>query len=397
MRTLIISLIAALLSGCHVVPKQLDDFGQDRSGLFQRLVEDDVVTVDIKGPSASTTEVRQWWEAPSVALSSQLPKTNTLQDGDLLRLNSTPFEELNGLYQITSDGDIELPFIGRIPVAGLSLVQAQTMSLDALRRNGWYKEGVTKVQLSIVESAAVSIVISGSVFNPGQTLLNSAAKSDRIDDIRQQTGSFTRAKNLFNALRSAGGIRPDADLTRIYLKRDESIYQYDLSSVISGFTDPKVPDLQTGDQIYVPSLGQVQYSLIRPSAITPPGMRVFMSNLTAPALGNAQSAIGNDASRVPYGVSMIDIAISANCVGGTQMANGSRSVVLVTRNHGSKQQIVISRRIDDLLAQSSNPQVNPYIMPNDAIACYDSKFTNFRDVARGLGELISPILLGRLL
>ncbi|MFT5609655.1 MAG: polysaccharide export outer membrane protein [Arenicella sp.] len=397
MRYLIIPLIATLLAGCHVVPKQLDDLGQDRSGLFQRLVEEDVSSVDIKDPSANITEVSQWWHAPSIALSSQLHKTQALQDGDLLRVNSTPFEELNGLYQITSDGDIELPFIGRIPVAGLSLAQAQALSLDTLRINGWYKEGVTKVQLSIVESAPVSVVVRGSVFNPGQKLLNSAAKSDRIDGIRQQTGSFTRAKSLFSALSSAGGIRPDADLTRIYLKRDESIYQYDLSSVITGFDNIQVPDLQNGDQIYVASGGYEQYQLIRPSAITPPGMRVFMSNLTAPGLSNSQSAIGQATGNVPYGVSMIDMAISANCVGGTQMANASRSIVLVTRNHGSSQQIIISRRIDDLLAQSSNPQVNPYIMPNDAIACYDSKFTNFRDVARGLGELISPFLLGRLL
>lgn len=396
MKILIIPLVAILLSGCQVIPKQLDDFKQDRSGLFQRLVEEDILTVDISS-NAYTTKVRQWWDSPSIVLGSQLHKSHALQDGDLLRINSTPFKELNGLYQITSDGNIELPFIGQIPVSGLSLAQAKMMSLDALRVNGWYKEGITKVQLSIVEAAPVSVVIRGSVFNPGQTLLNSTSKKDRIDDIRQKTGSFTHAKNLLNALRSAGGVRPDADLRRIYLKRGESVYQYDLRGMITGFKDSQAPDLQNGDQIYVASVGREQYKLIRPSAITPPGMRVFMSNLTAPALSNAQSAIGNDASRVPYGVSMIDVAVSANCVGGTQMANGSRSIVLITRNHGSKKQIVISRRIDDLLAESSNPQVNPYIMPNDAIACYDSKFTNFRDVARGLGELISPFLLGRLL
>lgn len=397
MRTLTIPLVAILLAGCHVVPKHLDDFGQDRNGLFQRLVEEDVLTVDTHDSSAHTTQARQWWDAPSIALGAHLHKTQALQNGDLLRVTSTPFEELNGLYQITSDGDIVLPFIGPIPVAGLSLMQAQLMSLDALRTSGWYKEDVTKVELSIVESAPVSVVVRGSVFNSGQKLLNSSSKSDPIDDIRQQTGSFTRAKDLFSALGSAGGVRPDADLTRVYLKRDESIYQYDLSNVITGFENTQVPDLQNGDQIYVASGGHEQYQLIRPSAITPPGMRVFMSNLTAPALGNAQAGISDDASRVPYGVSMIDIAVSANCVGGTQMSNGSRTVVLITRNHGANQQIIISRRINDLLAESSNPQVNPYIMPNDAVVCYDSKFTNFRDVARGLGELISPILLGGLL
>jgi len=41
--------------------------------------------------------------------------------------------------------------------------------------------------------------------------------------------------------------------------------------------------------------------------------------------------------------------------------------------------------------------VNPYLMPNDGVACYDSRFTNFRDVARGIGELVSPFILGGLL
>lgn len=57
------------------------------------------------------------------------------------------------------------------------------------------------------------------------------------------------------ALSSAGGIRPDADLTRIYLKREESIYQYDLSSGITGFENAQAPDLQNGDQIYLASGG----------------------------------------------------------------------------------------------------------------------------------------------
>lgn len=397
MKILLTLIVTALVSACHVMPKQLDNFGQDDNGLFQRLVEEDTLSVGMSGSPLYTAELQQWWNSPSIALRSQLYENAELQYGDLLRLNSMPFEELSGLYQITSGGDIDLPFIGQVSVVNTSLAQAQMTIINALQVSGWYKEGITKVQLSIVEAAPVSVVIRGSVFKPGQTLINPTSKNVRPDEIRQLTGSFTRSKNLFNALRSAGGIRPDADLGRIYLKRGESIYQFDLTSVFTGLEDLKVPDLQNGDQIYVASAGQEQYELITPTAITPPGMRVFMSNLTAPSLSNAQSAIGNDASRVPYGVSMFDVAVSANCVGGTQMANGSRSIVLVTRNHGSKKQLVISRRIDDLLAESSNPLVNPYIMPNDAIACYDSKFTNFRDVARGLGELLNPIILGGLL
>ena len=159
----------------------------------------------------------------------------------------------------------------------------------------------------------------------------------------------------------------------------------------------ETPSLINGDEIYVSSTSSEDISLIKPSQITPPGMRILLSNLTAPALNNAQSAVGADATRLPYGASLLDSAVSANCIGGTHSANASRSVVLITRNHGSKKQLVIKRTINQLLANSSNYEVNPYLMPNDGVACYDSRFTNFRDVARGVGELVGPIVLGGLL
>jgi len=64
-----------------------------------------------------------------------------------------------------------------------------------------------------------------------------------------------------------------------------------------------------------------------------------------------------------------------------------------TRNYGSQRQLVIRRSINQLLANSSDSSVNPYVMPNDGVACYDSQFTNFRDVARGVVEIVSPLFL----
>ena len=145
------------------------------------------------------------------------------------------------------------------------------------------------------------------------------------------------------------------------------------------------------------SNGVEDVSLIRPSQLTPPGMRILMSNLTAPTLSNALSAVGSDSTRLPYGSSLLDAAVSANCVGGTHQANASRTILLITKHYGAKQQIVIKRTINQLLAASSDYSVNPYMMPNDGIACYDSRFTNLRDVARGIGELFGPIILGGIL
>ena len=162
---------------------------------------------------------------------------------------------------------------------------------------------------------------------------------------------------------------------------------------MSGSSFNTAPNLVHGDQIFITSNGVENTDLIRPSQITPPGMRVMMSNLTAPALSNAQSAVGADATRLPYGSSLLDGAVSANCVGGTHSANASRTVILITRHHGSNQQLVIKRSVNQLLAASSQHGVNPFLMPNDGIACYDSRFTNIRDVARGIGEIFGPVIL----
>jgi polysaccharide export outer membrane protein len=181
------------------------------------------------------------------------------------------------------------------------------------------------------------------------------------------------------------------------LKRGASIIRIPLANILNGEGFIGTPSLINGDEIIVASTKLENIDLIKPSQITPPGMRVLMSNLTAPSLSNAQAAVGSDSTRLPYGASLLDSAISANCVGGTQSANASRSVILITRNYGSTQQLVVRRSIDQLLANSSNHSVNPYLMPNDGVACYDSRFTNFRDVARGIGELVGPIVLGGLL
>jgi hypothetical protein len=231
------------------------------------------------------------------------------------------------------------------------------------------------------------------VFNPGRVSINTSPINKPADEIQQLAGAYSSGRNLAAALMAAGGVRPDADLTRVMLKREGVIFKVDITSVISSDDYVEMPQLSNGDHILVYSSGKEASDLIRPSQITPPGMRVFISNLTSPT----NVSTGTDATRLPYGASLIDVMMAANCGGGTASANASRSIVLITKNHGAKNQIAISRSINQLLRNTSNPSINPYIMPNDALACYDSRFTNFRDVARGLGDLLNPFFLGRLL
>lgn len=394
-RHALIIALSLVVSACAVVPKNLDSHGQDDGEHFSRKIVSaepdalyayaDTLFAYAHGVNAVTEhESRSFYQT-------------TFVRGDMLKLRIIGMDQYDGLYQITAQGNLDLPFVKSFPATGRSREEL----IDDIERElvhlKWFYQESVKVDLSLLKLAAINVSVTGAVFNPGRVIINSQPITKPDGVIQQTAGGFSSRRNVISALSAAGGIRPDADTENVYLKRGDKVLPISLNSIIDGVGFSDTPTLINGDQIIVRSTGYVNPSLIKPSQVTPPGMRVFMSNLTAPALSNAQSAVGADSTRLPYGSSLLDSVISANCIGGTHQANASRSVVLVTRNLGSTQQIVVRRSINQLLANSSNPLVNPFMMPNDGIACYDSRFTNFRDVARGIGELIGPLLFGSLL
>lgn len=142
-------------------------------------------------------------------------------------------------------------------------------------------------------------------------------------------------------------------------------------------------------------------ALARPSRITPPGIRVYLSNLTRPASSNASSAIGDHSTKLPYGTRLLQGLVSANCVGGIQATNAQRWAVLISRNPSTGESEVIARSIEDLVRRADRDDFNPVLLPDDAIACYDSHITNVRDiiamVAEAAGPAVNATILGGVL
>ncbi len=388
LKSLFLISLLVLSSACAVVPKNLDSNEQDDGEYFARQVLS--VVPDIYGSSFYANRALDEVDSDGLYRARFAP-------GDTLQIRIGGMSEYDGLYQVTSEGELDLPFGQSLKVSKHTRKTLRESIEDELVRLNWFHRETVRVDLSVVSLAPISVSVYGAVFNAGRVSINQRPALKAEEQIERASGAFSVDRNLASAIMAAGGVRPDADLSRIFIVRDNRVLTVSLASLIHGSGYVKMPTLIDGDQVMVFSTGTINTSLIRPTEITPPGLRVFMSNLTAPALSNAQSAVGADSTRLPYGSSLLDAAISANCIGGTHQANASRSIVMVTRNFGGKKQLVVRRSINQLLANSSNSLVNPYLIPNDGVACYDSRFTNFRDVARGIGEVISPILLGRLL
>jgi len=385
----IIPLLAVwLATGCAVVPGKLDNQGGSASAPFIR-------TVQLSNSEISTLERIQ--NLSNYELISDTMSQPLLSRGDKVKLKISSMNTYDGIYQINSLGQLELPFGSAINASKSTRRQVIEKVQTELYTQGWFQSKNTPIDISLVQAASIEVSVFGAVFSQGRVTINSTPAMKPEDVIQQIAGDYAANRDLIAALSAAGGVRPDANLNEVVLKRANKYYLINLNQLITGAGFGTTPTMAHGDEVYVSSNGVEDIKLIRPSQITPPGMRVLMSNLTAPALNNAQSAVGSDSTRLPYGSSLLDAALSANCVGGTQSANASRSVILITRNYGSKHQVVIRRSINQLLATSSDYSNNPYLMPNDGVACYDSRFTNIRDVARGIGEVFGPILLGGLL
>lgn len=314
-----------------------------------------------------------------------------LSPGDMLRLSLPAGEAFEGTYIVAPDGTLTVPHLNPIRAAGFTIEVVEALVARMFVEEGMYRAGFLQLDLEIAQWAPVQVHVSGAVFQPGDLLLNDR-NAELVQGSRVEAqGDVASGRTLVSALSSAAGLRPDADVRNVVLVRDGQRQIFDLSGAFTGqrMADPI---LATGDQIHVPSRGCFQEALARPSRITVPGIRVFMSNLTTPASSNAQSGINRDTASLPYGTRFLQALVAANCVGGTQATNADRWAVLISRNPITGESEVIARSIENLVRRADRDAFNPIILPGDGIACYDSHVTNVRDVISAFSSVLTPAI-----
>lgn len=305
-------------------------------------------------------------------------------------------DSLSGTYVVDTDGTVSLRGLSPTRAGGGSLQDLAAALRSRLLDAGFIKPLRNAVSVSLVEAAGVSVAVSGAVFEPSAVRAGERASDSRIglkEGLVSGDANFSRS--VATAIRAAGGIRPDADIQHVHLVRGDTFAVLDLSGLVTGATANDVA-ITSGDQIIVPSRKCFDEALARPTPLTPPGVRVYMSNLTRGAGNNAGAAIGKENTSLPYGTRLSQALISANCVGGSYMQSRRRAV-LMSRNPINGGSVVIERDIEKLLRQPDRDANDPYLMPGDAIACYDSRWTNLGEaigvVSQGVSALTPAILL----
>ena len=321
------------------------------------------------------------------AFDGELP----LSPGDQIQLMIAGDEDWNGIYEVSVGGGIDIPLLGRQSVSGLTIPAVKTILADELVDQQLIRRNAVNVDASVVEWSPVEVFVRGAVFQKGRVSIN-FAKPEFLE-LRglRDGGDDGQGRLLSFALQHAGGVRPDADLANIQILRHGETIPVDLSGLAHGELVRDVP-LISGDEVVVPSTGRFEEALAAPTQITPPGIRIFMSNASAPIFGNAAANITKDETSLPYGSRVVHALTTMNCIGGTQSVNAARRTILVSKDHLSGELSVTERSVQRLLREPNRLDVNPYLMPGDAVACFDSDVSNIREIAKVFNDVLSPLV-----
>jgi polysaccharide export outer membrane protein len=314
-----------------------------------------------------------------------------LSPGDRIEVSIPNDTYFARVYEVNQDGNLEIPYLGLLPVIGLEPLEVQEKLSEALIEKKFFPPNRLQLSIQVLIWAPVQVSVAGEVFQPGRILINDPNDPPAITSIstdsRQVTGSYPVWRYLTVAVRAAGGVLPTADLTQVKLVRNNQEQIVDLSGIFAGSPITDIP-LIAGDQVVVPPSDRFQPELMRPSQITPPVVKVFVSNLTTPAspVDNQQEGIA-----FPYGARFSQAVISANCAGGIVATNADRKAILIRVDTLSGKTTVVERKVEDLLRNSTSNEDNPPLLPRDGVACYDSDMTNTRDIFRSIAEFLNPL------
>jgi polysaccharide biosynthesis/export protein len=313
-----------------------------------------------------------------------------LSPGDRLKVSIPEGDLFQGTYAVNLDGFLKIPYLSAVPVAGLEPPQIEHLLEQELIKAKLFNPEFIQVSVQVSQWAAIQVNVAGETFQPGRVIINQRSPED-LANSTQLSGDYPPQRFLTAAIQAAGGVLPNADVKQIQLIRHGEKTTFDFSGIFNGETVDEVP-LIAGDQIIVPDSGHFQNELVRPSQITISGLRVFLSNLTQPASSNSSASIDKDSSAFVYGSRFSQAVIAGNCAGGSA-SNARRRAVLVRTDRSTGQTQAIDRPVEELLRATNDNETNPFLMPDDGVACYDSATTNLRGVAQVLGDIFSPFSL----
>lgn len=176
--------------------------------------------------------------------------------GDSVRLIVAEDDSYNAIYPVKRDGNITVKGVGRVPVAGKGIMEAEAAVKALLEETQLTKATVTLEFVGERRTTGgdplpstdqtVIIYLAGEFITPGPLKIPEGV-----------------APTLITTIIRSGGITPSGDLTRAKLLRIENgqgaVEEVNVAAILSGNIPPTDIALNPGDIIMIPAFAPVVY------------------------------------------------------------------------------------------------------------------------------------------
>jgi polysaccharide export outer membrane protein len=297
--------------------------------------------------------------------------------GDRVYIDVFGVADYSREYEILVDGTLNLPLVGTVPVAGMTLDQAAEVL--QLRYSRYIRRPV--VTLGLQQPRAMQVAIAGEVNRPGSYALSSYTLSVTQQTEQRDTNIEEKPLTLTQAIQAAGGITQAANIRKIQVYRpnpahpnpDEFI-EVDLWRLLQEGDLSQDIALRDGDSILVPKateLNHAEATVLATANFSPASINVYVvGEVGEPGL-----------VQVPPNTPLNQALLAA---GGFNHRASRSSVRLVRLNLDGT---VSEREISVDFEHGVNEESNPALRNNDSVIVRRSGLTAFTDV---LGAVLTP-------
>ena len=155
-----------------------------------------------------------------------------LGPADTISINLTDTDDLDNTYLIDQEGMVDLPFIGKVKLDGLTLNEAQNILMDVIK--DFYKN--PDLQINIEEFNSSKVYIVGAVRN--QKTINLDQKPIKLIEAAIEANfNPSAADKLYG--------------TKGFLRRDNEVYKINLQNAFTGLDEKENFYLKKNDVIFI--------------------------------------------------------------------------------------------------------------------------------------------------
>jgi polysaccharide biosynthesis/export protein len=358
-------------------------------------------------PLAVQAQGQGWGQAPTLAQREAFPLPDSasapgalpaasafpeggfryrLGSGDRLRMSVFKVDGYAADVEVLSDGTINLPRLNSVPVAGLTLDEAQRritkLYLRYLRR--------PLVYLDLVAPRPVRVTVVGEVQKPGYYSISQEARQSSLGNVGAAQTTVVSAgwPTLVDAVQRAGGITGRADLANVSLVRQtggplspQTTYRLDFLSTLMGEGRTINPLLMDGDTIQVAKInGGISNEIL---------IKTGKSNLSADAI--AVTVVGEvNAPGLKQVRSNSSLTEAVMAAGDLNQLKADANFIRLLRMQSDGTVLSSRLRLDPAAPLGS--ENNPVLQSGDVIVVARNGWTSFNQRLSQAVEPLGPLL-----